>query len=206
MSEKLVKNWNNRYQQDEYAYGKEPNQFYKEQIDNLKPGKALFVAEGEGRNAVYAAKLGWDVHAFDISIEGKRKAERLAEENQVNIAYQVGELPTIDYQKESFDLIVLIFAHLPPAIRTQYHELLKILLKKEGMIILEAFGKNNLAYRNKNPNIGGPQQLEMLLDTQELEDTFQSYKIIQLEEKEGILKEGIYHNGKASLVNFIGIK
>ena len=66
--------WNKRYKQKEYAYGEQPNRFFKEQIQNLSPGKALFPAEGEGRNAVYAAQLGWEVEAFDISEEGKNKA------------------------------------------------------------------------------------------------------------------------------------
>jgi 2-polyprenyl-3-methyl-5-hydroxy-6-metoxy-1,4-benzoquinol methylase len=103
--------WNIRYNQKEYAYGTQANQFLKEQIKNLKPGKALFPAEGEGRNATYAAQLGWEVEAFDLSIEGKNKAENLAKHRNVLINYTVGDLENIHFEPNQFDLIVLIFAH-----------------------------------------------------------------------------------------------
>ncbi len=81
--------WNERYAEDKYAYGIEPNDFVKQELQKLKPGKILFPAEGEGRNAVYAAQLGFDVYAFDPSEEGRRKALKLARENNVNINYQL---------------------------------------------------------------------------------------------------------------------
>ena len=82
--------WDDRYSNKEYAYGTEPNNFLKEQLQNLPIGSIFFPAEGEGRNAVYAAKLGWLATAFDISIEGKNKALQLAKINNVTINYQVG--------------------------------------------------------------------------------------------------------------------
>ncbi len=102
--------WNERYATLEYAYGTEPNQFYKEQLAMLATGKILFPAEGEGRNAVYAATQGWQVTAFDPSIEGKRKAEQLASENGVSIDYQIDNYEFVDFSPELFDCIVLIFA------------------------------------------------------------------------------------------------
>ncbi len=76
--------WNERYNQSTYVYGKQPNTFYKSQLDLLVPGSILFSAEGEGRNAVYAATKGWQVDAFDISDAGKTKATQLAKEYQVS--------------------------------------------------------------------------------------------------------------------------
>ena len=66
--------WNQRYAADEYAYGTAPNAFFKAVLDPLPPGRILLPAEGEGRNAVYAAKLGWEVVAFDQSEGGQKKA------------------------------------------------------------------------------------------------------------------------------------
>jgi SAM-dependent methyltransferase len=103
--------WDDRYRSDEFAYGEHPNIYLQDQLQKLAPGKILFAAEGEGRNAVYAAKLGWEVSAFDISIEGKKKALRLAEANQVTLDYRVGELQTLGYLPEQFDAIALIYAH-----------------------------------------------------------------------------------------------
>ena len=66
--------WDERYAEPDYVYGKAPNKYFKEKLDEIQRGKILFPAEGEGRNAVYAAKKGWRVSAFDISEKGKEKA------------------------------------------------------------------------------------------------------------------------------------
>ncbi|MFV0564860.1 MAG: class I SAM-dependent methyltransferase [Flavobacteriaceae bacterium] len=198
--------WNSRYKENEFAYGTQPNKFLKEQLQRLKPGKILFGAEGEGRNAVYAAKTSWNVHAFDISVEGKNKALKLADQNNVSINYQVGQLPDLDFRNETFDAIALIYAHFPPNIKSAYHKLLNQKLKKGGIVIFEAFGKNHLKYRNKNPKIGGPLDLESLFSTDELKADFKDYNILELEEKEIELNEGLYHNGIGSVTRFVGRK
>ena len=72
--------WNERFGKEEFIYGTEPNQFFKEQLQNLEIGTLLLPAEGEGRNAVYAATQGWEVSAFDISEQGRVKAIFLAKQ------------------------------------------------------------------------------------------------------------------------------
>lgn len=206
MIDAWVKRWDDRYREKDFAYGTKPNEFLKEQLLNLTPGNILFGAEGEGRNAVYASKLGWNVAAFDISTEGQKKALALAKENKTSINYQVGLLPKLSYTNEQFDAIALIYAHFPPNIKTEYHKLLDQKLKKGGIIILEAFGKNNLAYRKKNPSIGGPPNLEALFSVEELKSDFSNYEIIELSEQEIVLNEGLYHNGLGSVTRFIGRK
>ena len=114
--------WNERFTEDTFAYGKAPNEFLKENIHLLQQGNILFVAEGEGRNAVFAARSGWTAEAFDISAEGKNKALKLAETNNVSIDYQIGELETLSYQPEEFDAIALIYAHFPAAIKAAIHQ------------------------------------------------------------------------------------
>src|SRR6476660_9748257 len=113
MNESWVERLNDRYSKDEFAYGEQPNNYLKAQLEKLDVGTILFPAEGEGRNAVFAAKLGWTVSAFDISVEGKNKAFRLAEANQVTIDYRVGELESLNYDSEQFDAMALIYAHFP---------------------------------------------------------------------------------------------
>nr|WP_297917222.1 class I SAM-dependent methyltransferase [uncultured Allomuricauda sp.] len=201
-----LKRWNDRFREKEFAYGTQPNTFLKEQIQKLVPGTILFGAEGEGRNAVYAAKLGWDVFAFDISVEGRNKALELAKENQVSLKYQVGNLPELDFREAQFDAIALIYAHFPPSIKSEYHKVLDQKLKKGGVILFEAFGKNHLDYRNKNPKVGGPPDLDSLFSTEELALDFKNYEIMELVEKEVVLSEGLYHNGKGSVTRFVGRK
>src|SRR5690242_11191247 len=118
MDDNWLARWDDRYREKEYAFGKLPNDFLKEQIGKLNAGNILFPAEGEGRNAVFAAQLGWRVSAFDISTEGKHKAMQLASINGISIDYQVGELPKLDYHPEQFDAIALIFAHFPAPIKS----------------------------------------------------------------------------------------
>src|SRR3954453_15007439 len=118
MTDHWKEKWNERYRNSEFAYGEEPNNYLKEQLEQLPIGKILFPAEGEGRNAVFAATLGWTVSAFDISVEGQRKALQLAERKKVTIDYQVGALETLHYQDGQFDAIALIYAHFPAAINS----------------------------------------------------------------------------------------
>lgn len=87
--------WNQRYRDDEFAYGIDPNEFLKEQLGLIQAGSILFPGEGEGRNAVYAAKSGWQVDASDWSDEAKNKAIKLAERFGVLIDYQVGDFEQI---------------------------------------------------------------------------------------------------------------
>jgi ubiquinone/menaquinone biosynthesis C-methylase UbiE len=198
--------WDDRYSKEEFAYGEAPNNYLKEQLTKLAVGKILFPAEGEGRNAVYAAKLGWDVTAFDISNEGKNKANKLAEKNNATIDYKVGALETLDFENEQFDAIALIYAHFPGNIKSLYHKTFDRFLKKNGIIIFEAFSKKNLDYVTANEKIGGPKDIESLFSIDEIKSDFPDYEIIELVEQDIELKEGIYHNGIGSVIRFIGRK
>ena len=206
MKDTWTDRWNDRYSSEEFAYGTAPNIFFKEQLEKLNPGSILFPAEGEGRNAVFAAKLGWKVSAFDISAEGKNKALKLAEASNVKIDYQVGELNTLHYQVEQFDAIALIYAHFPAAIKSSIHQTLETYLRKDGFIIFEAFSKKHLEYLAVNDKVGGPKDIESLFSIEEIQSDFPNYEIIQLEEKEIELNEGLFHNGKGSVIRFVGKK
>lgn len=199
--------WNERYKEKNFAYGKTPNVFFKETLDNLNlSGKILLPAEGEGRNAVYAAKKGLQVLAFDISAEGKNKALHLADLENVKIDYKVGELDQLNLEENSFDALALIYAHFPENIKDKLHKDLAALVKPNGYVILEGFSKKNLKLREKNPQVGGPGKEAMLFSEQEIKNSFQNFEIIQLEEIEVVLNEGNFHNGLASLIRFVGKK
>ena len=206
MNEPWIERWNDRYSKDEFAYGEQPNNYLKENLEKLKVGTILFPAEGEGRNAVFAAKLGWSVSAFDISSEGKNKAFRLAAINKVTIDYQVGELRTLNYHTNQFDAIALIYAHFPADIKSLYHKTLDKSLRKNGLVIFEAFSKRHIDYISKNEKVGGPKDVAMLFSIDELRSDFVNYEIIELVEKEIALSEGLFHNGKGSVIRFVGRK
>lgn len=198
--------WDKRYAENEMAYGKEPNSFFATQISKLQTGNILLPAEGEGRNAIYSAKLGWDVSAFDISIEGKKKADLFAKNSNVSIDYKVHGFDKINYKKEYFDCIGLIFAHFPPHLKSEYHKLLDVYLKKDGILILEGFSKKHIKYNTENPKSGGPKNIDMLFSIEEIKKDFSDYEIIELSEKDEVLNEGAFHNGKSSVIRFVGKK
>jgi len=206
MSDTWTDRWNERYGSNDFAYGTTPNLFFKEEIEKLSIGTILFPAEGEGRNAVFAASLGWHTFAFDISVEGKNKAMRLAESCNVSIDYQVGLLENLNYLAEQFDVIALIYAHFPANIKSWYHKTLSSNLKKDGIIIFEAFSKKHLDYIQKNEKVGGPKDIDQLFSIDEIKSDFDQYEIIHLEEKEIALHEGLFHNGIGSVIRFVGQK
>lgn len=198
--------WDDRYRSETFAYGKEPNRFLEESLSKYNvTGNILFPAEGEGRNAVYAAKQGLDVTAFDISHEGKTKALQLASANNVQIEYKVGDFITMDF-KNTFDSAALIYAHFPPPILPTYHKKIGNLIKVGGTIILEGFSKGHLPLREANPKVGGPNKIEMLFSVDSIKNDFPDFEIIQLEEVEIELNEGEYHNGRGKVIRFIGCK
>jgi SAM-dependent methyltransferase len=193
--------WNSRYSDNEYAYGKEPNQFFAEEIKKLTPGKCLFPCDGEGRNSVYAATLGWKVSAFDFSTSGKEKADKLASENKAEITFQTADASTVEYKAEQFDLIVFTFAHLPENIRMRLHKEAINWLKPGGKIIYEAYNPNQL-----NNNTGGPKDLSMLGSRDVIAADFGSLTTQYLEELQVEVNEGKFHNGVADVIRFVGRK
>jgi hypothetical protein len=198
--------WNARYGETAFAYGETPNEFFKAEIEKLPKGTLLLPAEGEGRNGVFAATLGFDVHAFDLSEEGQKKALTLASKHQVSLNYQVGTLDTIGYEENYFDCLGLIYAHFPAPIKSAYHQKLTTYLKTGGIVIFEAFSKNHIAYQQKYPTVGGPQDLAMLFSIEEIKQDFPNFEVLKLEETEVNLSEGIYHQGTGSVIRFIGKK
>lgn len=201
-----LEKWDERYSTETFAYGTEPNNYLKEQLNKLNPGKILFPADGEGRNSVYAAVKGWEASAFDISSGGQKKALQLAQDNRVTIDYQVGELSALNYEKGQFDVIALIYAHFPAEIKSSIHKTLDQYLRKGGIIIFEAFSKNHLDYIARNEKVGGPKDIGSLFSIEEIRSDFPNYDILELAETEIELNEGIFHNGTGSVIRFSGRK
>lgn len=200
MKEYPVDFWNKNYNNEEYIYGTQPNVFFKEQLDKLQVGSILLPAEGEGRNAVYAASKAWSVTAFDISKTGQEKALSLAKENKVSIHYEV--VGVLDFNsKQQFDVLGLCYAHFPIEIRKQAHTHLLHLLKPGGIVIFEAFAKAQLGNTS-----GGPNKVEMLFSLEEIQAEFSSLKLEVLKEETIRLSEGNRHKGTAEVIRFVAVK
>lgn len=198
--------WDQRYGEKAYAYGELPNAFFREQLLKLAPGRILLPAEGEGRNAVFAARHGWEVVAFDQSNAGRDKALRLAEKYGVTIEYLVGEFQTLSFGTAHFDAIGLIYAHFSAEAKSEYHRMLHAYLRPGGTVIFEAFSKAHLAYNTQHPAAGGPRNVDMLFSVEELRADFPDYEMQQLQEEIIELKEGLYHNGQSAVVRMVARK
>lgn len=198
--------WDERYASKDYVYGIEPNLFFKDQITKLQPGKILLPAEGEGRNAVFVAKLGWQVAAFDQSDEGRKKAIMLSKKNKVQIDYKTTALANINYKPNSFNCLGLFYAHFPADVRFEYYQKLDKYLQKGGILILEGFSKNHLKLNADNQKTSGPKDINMLFSVEEIKNDFPNYKIIILEEKIIKMNDGLYHRDKSAVIRFVGKK
>jgi len=113
--------WNERYSQKKYVYGTSPNKYFEEKIKNLPIGKILLPAEGEGRNAVFASRLGWKVKAFDQSFQAKMKASELASMHKQTINFELSSFEEFDDTYNSYDCIALIYSHFDKNLRSKYH-------------------------------------------------------------------------------------
>jgi 2-polyprenyl-3-methyl-5-hydroxy-6-metoxy-1,4-benzoquinol methylase len=103
--------WEARFAPPEYAFGKEANYFLKS-CKTLLPrsGRALAIADGEGRNGIWLAQQGLDVLSLDFSPAAQRKARALAAERQVEIEFVQADIHAWDYPESAFDVVVEIFA------------------------------------------------------------------------------------------------
>jgi hypothetical protein len=193
--------WDERYARQEYIYGTAPNSFLKEKLLLLKPGRILLPAEGEGRNAVFTASLGWGTDAFDQSFEGQKKAFQLAKQKNVSINYYIQSLVGWDPDPDQYDCIALIFVHLPEELRKQVHHSAIKALKPGGIIILNAFSINQLGR-----NSGGPKSAEMLFTVDQIKSDFVNLTDVSIRETQIILEEGQLHQGLAEVIEFTGHK
>lgn len=198
---KMSRLWDQRYGEKEYAYGKEANAYFSAQLGTITPGHMLLPGEGEGRNAVYAAKQGWSVDAFDLSHEGQSKALALASESGVEVNYRVCPINEFTFIPNHYDAIGLLFLHTDPLTREYLHGKAGESLKPGGILILEGFHKDQLTR-----NSGGPKSLEMLFDEKSLAGDFVQLEKQLLEKQEIFLDEGPFHQGEASVIRYRGVK
>lgn len=190
--------WDQRFADLVFAYGERPNQWLQTVLAELPPGRLLLPGEGEGRNAVHAATLGWRVQAVDYSEQGRRKALQLARRHGVNVDYRVEDLADFEPEEGGYDAVALIFVHLPPTIRGAVHRRLCRSLRPGGRLILEAFPVSQL-----RRDSGGPRHAELLYDEEMLREDFSSLRIERLESVTLPLDEGAHHQGDADLLRLL---
>jgi SAM-dependent methyltransferase len=182
------KRWDERFGKEEFALGKKANPFLKRHIALLSRGKALDIATGEGRNAVFLAENGFDVDAVDISEVGLKKTKKLAKETGVKIHTFHADLNTYQIEPAQYDLIINFYflkRNLIPKIKKG--------LKKGGKVIFETY-----ILEHRNLSICGPKQAKYFLKPNELLSLFNGFRILLY--REGVFNEGGKRKAIASLI------
>lgn len=193
--------WNERYSSSEYAYGTTPNDFLVEHKDSLPKGRILSLAEGEGRNAVFLAKQGYEVTAVDSSIVGLEKAQKLATRNGVSIEYVHADLGEFQYGEGCWDGIVSVFCPLPSELRRVIYRKVEIGLRVGGVFLTESYTPNQPKY-----GTGGGDCIDTMQSKESLVQELPNIQFSHLIEVERDVIEGIYHTGLASVVQAVGHK
>lgn len=193
--------WDERYSEQEFVYGELPNDFFAKFIKTLTPGTIILPCDGEGRNAVYAAKNRWIANAFDQSEAGKIKADQLALKHKAKVDFKIMDAALASFPDASADVVGLIYTHLPSPIRIVLHRNIIKWLKPGGKLVLETFCPDQL----KNSS-GGPKDVEMLYTKEVLQSDFKDLSIDYLEYVQIELNEGKYHQGKADVIRMIATK
>ena len=193
--------WEQRYGAPHYVFGTEPNDFLRDRVASLPPGRVLCLAEGEGRNAVFLAEAGFEVHSIDLSAAGVAKTLQLAAERGVTVHARVGDLAETSLGKDEWHVIVSVFAHMPPPVRRDLHQRVVSALAPDGVLLLEAYTPDQVGR-----GTGGPQDPAMTMTLAGLRN-----ELAPLEFEHGVemlrdVVEGVGHTGVGSVVQVLARK
>lgn len=194
--------WDARYDNADYIFGTAPNDFIRAVVPPARHGESAYApADGEGRNGVWLARLGYGVTTSDIAPLGVRKAKALAAQAGVTIDARTADLFDPVLADLRFDLIAISFMHFMPDLRQRFHALAATQLKPGGLLVAELYHHDQLPLDS-----GGPKNPEMLVTPQMLEDDFSGLDIILAQSVRRILNEGPRHRGAAATVQFVARK
>lgn len=192
--------WNQRYQGEELLFGEAPNEYLRAQQALLpRSGRALCVADGEGRNSVWLAQQGLRVDAFDIAEVAVAKARRLAARHGVSVEFTVADGDALAWPEALYDVVAAIFIQFAdPAMRSRLFARMARVLKPGGLLVLQGYTPRQLDFRT-----GGPQRVDHLYTEDLLRKAFKDLDILELRSYEAELAEGRQHTGMSGLIGMV---
>jgi SAM-dependent methyltransferase len=163
--------WDARYADADLVWGNEPNQFVRAQCETLAVGVAVDLACGEGRNALWLARLGWQVTGVDYSAVAIERAGILAAQVGARVAsrltWRVDDVATMQLRAESVDLALVSYVHLPAGQRSSLMLRAALAVRPGGHVIVVGHDRRNL-----REGVSGPQDERLLYDPLELRSLF----------------------------------
>jgi cyclopropane fatty-acyl-phospholipid synthase-like methyltransferase len=195
--------WNARYATEDYIFGTEPNAFLTSRAALIQPGmRALAIADGEGRNGVWLAEQGAQVHTVDFSAAALEKARKLAGERGVTLDIEQADLLGWDWPQAAYDLVAAIFIQFaPPPGRDRIIDGIRRCLKPGGVLILQGYTPKQIEFAT-----GGPPSAANMYTAELLRDWFGDWEILHLREHESFISEGSHHHGMSALLDLVARK
>ncbi|QQK80035.1 class I SAM-dependent methyltransferase [Salicibibacter cibi] len=191
--------WDNSFSDQDFVYGQKENVFIHE-MSRIVPdhSKVGCFAEGEGRNAVYLARLGHDVTAYDQSTIGLEKTQKLARERKVDIKTVQIDLTQEKVHTNLYDAAIMVFGHVPKTDQPFLMENMIDAVKPGGYVIFEVYSKDQLHYQT-----GGPPSFDMLYDPAEILNWIKDYTCIHFYYGEATRDEGKRHVGLGHVIQAV---
>ncbi|MDQ0411863.1 class I SAM-dependent methyltransferase [Mesobacillus stamsii] len=191
--------WHERFGSDQYIYGEEPNQFIREQFHRLKKGSSIVAfAEGEGRNAVFIARQGHHVTAYDYAENGLSKTEALAKRYEVKLSTELKDLTRDSVPVEEFEAAFMVFGHFSKNDQKNVINKLISTVKPEGIIMFEVYSEDQVKY-----GTGGPKSVDMLYNPFDVLQWIKDYHVIHFFYGEQERVEGELHRGTGHVIQVI---
>jgi SAM-dependent methyltransferase len=189
--------WDERFRVEEPVYGTRPNLYLEKHASRLIPGsKVLVPGDGYGRNGQWLARQGFAVHTVDLSPVGVERSRKAAEAAGLAMTIEQADLSEWKWPVGEFDGVVAIFLHLPRELSNRIHPAMLRALKPKGILIFEAFTPEQIKFQS-----GGPKDVNLLYTVDLLRRDFAGAEVLELEEIELNMDEGVKHSGMSAVVH-----
>lgn len=203
LADSIVPFWDEKYARPGYLFGDAPNGFLASQACRLRPGiSVLAVADGEGRNGVWLAQQGLNVHAVDASPVALGKSRQLAAQRGVMLNWEQADLQNWEWPHGVNDAVAAIFIQFVGAAgRAKQFAGIRQALKPGGLLILQGYTPRQLDF-----GTGGPPHAENMYTQAMLREAFGDWEILHLSEHDEIIEEGAGHSGLSALIDLVARK
>jgi SAM-dependent methyltransferase len=188
--------WNQRYADAVLVWSAEANRFLVQEVADLPPGRALDLGAGEGRNAIWLAERGWRVTAVDFSGIGLQKARRLAEARGVEVNWIEADLRSYPPARGAFDLVVLVYIHLPGEERHSLVRRAADAVAAGGTLLVIGHDRSNI-----EEGYGGPQDPAILFSPDDITDDLAGIEEVRVVRADRVMRPVMTDDGERAAID-----